>query len=333
MMYLKDINDNQIQVLGICEDNSKKVRRKKFKIKMHIVIYVCLSSLIIILMCIIIYLFIPKDHNVFNDGKINVTYYTDYTEDAIEYYRDFIDEYEGVELDYFEKNNLSTNHNRGLISDNIKNEGITYTEMIDTVVNDIPLRIYKPHNAVMSLHHGPIDLKDSTIVYVAQAADIRADNGNIVGDFILNGETISKGIFKRGFCASIDGKIYIGMGNAEGFVSEAIRTEGYLFRQYPLVYNGKWIKNKPKGKSIRRSICQSNGQTFMVETISRESFYDFAQSLVDLGIDNAIYLVGSNTYGWAMDKDNVKHEFGNKEYYTNPNNIPQNINYIVWRKP
>ncbi|MBQ2363465.1 MAG: hypothetical protein II287_07630, partial [Bacteroidaceae bacterium] len=88
-----------------------------------------------------------------------------------------------------------------------------------------------------------------------------------------------------------------------------------------------------KGKSIRRSICQSNGQTFMVETISRESFYDFAQSLVDLGIDNAIYLVGSNTYGWATDKDNVKHEFGNKEYYTNPNNIPQNINYIVWRKP
>ena len=80
----------------------------------------------------------------------------------------------------------------------------------------------------------------------------------------------------------------------------------------------------------------------MVETISRESFYDFAQSLVDLGIDNAIYLVGSNTYGWATDKDNVKHEFGNKEYYTPPhtiaanpiihNNIPQNINYIVWRK-
>lgn len=325
MMYLKDINDNQIQVLGICEDNSKKVRRKKFKIKMHIVIYVCLSSLIIILMCIIIYLFIPRDNNI--QDRYGVEYITENKSDF------YIDEYDGVELDYFEKNNLSTNHNRGLISDNIKNEGITYTEMIDTVVNDIPLRIYKPHNAVMSLHHGPIDLKDSTIVYVAQAADIRADNGNIVGDFILNGETISKGIFKRGFCASIDGKIYIGMGNAEGFVSEAIRTEGYLFRQYPLVYNGKWIKNKPKGKSIRRSICQSNGQTFMVETISRESFYDFAQSLVDLGIDNAIYLVGSNTYGWATDKDNVKHEFGNKEYYTNPNNIPQNINYIVWRKP
>ena len=98
-------------------------------------------------------------------------------------YINAVKEYDGVELDYFEKNNISTSHNRGLISDNIKNEGITYTEMIDTVVNDIPLRIYKPHNAVMSLHHGPIDLKDSTIVYVAQAADIRADNGNIVGDF------------------------------------------------------------------------------------------------------------------------------------------------------
>ena len=34
----------------------------------------------------------------------------------------------------------------------------------------------------------------------------------------------------------------------------------------------------------------------MVETTTRESFHDFAQALVDLGADNAIYLVGSSAY-------------------------------------
>ena len=35
---------------------------------------------------------------------------------------------------------------------------------------------------------------------------------------------------------------------------------------------------------------------FMVETTTRESFHDFAQALVDLGADNAIYIVGSSAY-------------------------------------
>ena len=63
-----------------------------------------------------------------------------------------------------------------------------FTEIIDTLINDIPIRIYIPHNAEMSLHIGRMDKEDKSIIYAAQAADVRADNGGIVGAFVLNGE-------------------------------------------------------------------------------------------------------------------------------------------------
>ena len=43
-----------------------------------------------------------------------------------------------------------------------------FTEMVDTIINDIPLTIFIPHNAEMSLHVGRLD-HDESIVYAAQA--------------------------------------------------------------------------------------------------------------------------------------------------------------------
>ena len=86
-----------------------------------------------------------------------------------------------------------------------------YTEIIDTLVNDIPIRIFIPHNAELLLHIGKVDKTDKNIIYVAQAADVRADNGGIVGAFVLKGEPRAWGLSKRGFCASINGEITIGV--------------------------------------------------------------------------------------------------------------------------
>ena len=44
-----------------------------------------------------------------------------------------------------------------------------------------------------------------------QAADIRADNGKIVGAFVLKGDPLSWGLSKRGYCGIIDGKLTVGV--------------------------------------------------------------------------------------------------------------------------
>ena len=207
-----------------------------------------------------------------------------------------------------------------------------YTEIRDTLINDIPIRIFIPHNAEMSLHIGRMDKEDKSIIYAAQAADVRADNGGIVGAFVLNGEPKAWGLSKKGYCASINGKVTIGVADNTSLFEEATMHNGYFFRQYPLVKDGQVIDNEPKGKSIRRAICDRQGEIFMVETGSIESFHDFAQALADLGVDQAVYLVGSSAYGWAVDEAGATHEFGEDNYYTGRRRMPKNTSYIVWRK-
>lgn len=206
-----------------------------------------------------------------------------------------------------------------------------FTELRDTTINDVPLRIYIPHNAELSLHVGKMDTEDSSVIYTAEAAFIRADNHAILGAFVLKGEPLAWGLSMRGYCASINGVVTVGVADNSPLFEEAINEGGYFFRQYPLVDNGMFVANEPKNKSVRRAICERKGEIFMIETLSKESFHDFTLALVDLGVDNAVNLAGSEAYGWAIDADGVKHEFGTPNFYTGRGRMPKNTNYIVWR--
>ena len=209
---------------------------------------------------------------------------------------------------------------------------VGFTEIRDTLINDIPIRIFIPHNAEMTLHIGRMDKEDKSVIYAAQAADVRADNGGIVGAFVLKGEPRAWGLSKKGFCASINGIVTVGVAENSHLFEQATEEGGYFFRQYPLVSDGQLIDNEPKGKSIRRAICDRQGEIFMVETGTIESFHDFAQALVDLGVDQAVYLVGSSAYGWAVDESGTVHEFGEDNYYTGRRRMPKNTSYIVWKR-
>ena len=179
-----------------------------------------------------------------------------------------------------------------------------------------------------SLHIGTIDRNDPSILFAAQAADVRADNGGIVGAFVLKGEPKAWGLSKKGFCAIINDTVTVGVADNSPLFEEATEKEGYFFRQFPLVDNGKLVENEPRGKAVRRALCDRGGELFTVETLSDDSFYDFSQALVDLGVDNAIYLVGGSSYGWSTDAKGVRHEFGDPEP---PKKKWKNISYLVMK--
>ena len=180
--------------------------------------------------------------------------------------------------------------------------GKAYTEHLELTINDIPLDIYIPHNAKPSLAIGTPDIFDKNIVLVTQAADIRADNGKINGAYVLAGKPMAWGLSKKGYVGIIDDKITIGVADNSPLFEEATEKGGYFFRQYPLVDNGVLVENEPKGKAIRKAICDRAGEIIVVMSISPESFHDFAQALVDLQVDNAVYLVGSDSFGFFRDK-------------------------------
>ncbi len=202
-----------------------------------------------------------------------------------------------------------------------------FTEKRDTTINDIPLSIYIPHNATAELYLRTPDINDKNIIFCAQAADIRRDNKKIVGAFVLKGTPLAWGLSKKGYCAIIDGKITIGVADNSPLFEEATEKGGYFFRQYPLVDNGRLIENEPKNKSIRKALCDRNGEIFIVISNTPESFHDFAQALVDLSVDNAIYIVGGEyAKGWYQNANGETFDFSKarRDRY-------KNENYIVWR--
>ena len=198
---------------------------------------------------------------------------------------------------------------------------------LDTTVSGHLMTLFVPHLAIPRLLAGNLTDDDRKAVMTFQAADIRADNKEILGEFVMAGEQLASGVSKRGYCAIVDGMIYVGVGESTPLLAEAISKKGYFFRQYPLVDNGEPVWNKPQNKTVRKALCDWNDQVLVVVSTDRLTLDEFAQVLADFGVKNAIYLVGSEyAYGWSVDQDGKREEFGSEDLRPDY----QKQSYILW---
>lgn len=202
-----------------------------------------------------------------------------------------------------------------------------YCEITDTVAGGYRFLLLTPRQATPSLGLGAKALTDTSAALVVQAADIRRDNGNIVGAYVLRGKLLSKGQAKSGFCAIINGKMTIGVADATPLLEQALETDGYFFRQYPLVVGGQVVENKPKGRALRKALAEIDGAPTIVLSRDKMAFGDFSRALAELGATNAIYLVGSASYGFAIDQEGRKIDFG---VPGETSSLPENTNYLIW---
>lgn len=222
---------------------------------------------------------------------------------------------------------------RGLYEQEEMEDGVqsarAYVEVEERTISGVPVRIFTPVGGEPFLMTGVPDFEDSSIVFIAQAADIRADNMQILGDFVLGGRQIATGKSKWGWCSIIDGQVSIGYDREPAELQEAIDNGGYFFRQYGLIADGKYVKESSRWKysSLRRALCLKNGECLIVETLEPETFPRFSYVLEDLQVDAAIYLVGGESYGFARDRDGRKTEFG----IFDPDVIFDNTSFILWK--
>jgi hypothetical protein len=195
----------------------------------------------------------------------------------------------------------------------------------EVAVNGKTLKVWQFDGGYAELRIGAVNAEEQDVIFATQAADIRSDNRGIVGAFVDKGELVSKGQAKKGYCAIIDGKVVLGAAEHSPYLEEAIEKDGYFFRQYPLVYDGLVIDNKPKGAALRRALCERNGEIIVVEC-DHITFHDFAQTLADFDVQNAIYLVGADSYGFYKADERVV-EHGDARWNQEPN-----VTYFVWKR-
>ena len=291
--HIEDIRDDEVRIIGHAPKPTFPVQEKSsYKLGVSIV-----SAIIVIALGIMAIVFWPKEKPKEPIGGV----------------------YENnTQVIQQEERNSTFGH----VIDSTK----SYTEKVDTVINDVVLSIYIPHNATPELMVGRPNPQEIDIILIAQAADIRGDNFKILGAFVLKGEPQAWGRSKKGFCAIIDNHVTVGVAENSPLFEDAIEKGGYFFRQFALVANGELIENPIKNKAMRKALCSRNGQIFIAVSETDESFHDFTQALVDLGVENAISLVGSHTaYGWFIDEDGQQTMFGEDIHKY------ENENYLYWR--
>lgn len=198
----------------------------------------------------------------------------------------------------------------------------------NVTVDGAALQLVYVDGLAPSLHIGPVDTTDKSIRVVLQAADYRADNGEIVGDFVLAGSQLSRGCSKRGYCEITDNQLTIGCSDESGCAQCAIDQKGYFFRQYLLVNNGRPMDLKPKGTHLRRALCMNEqGNLFLVFSQKELTFDAFAKVLSDIPVSHAIYLTGGSAYGYMRTLDGEIIHFG---YPVQILDKP-NVNYLVFK--
>lgn len=290
-----DIADDEIRIIMACESSDPKATRTK-KTKNRLVrVYLPIVALVILLV-VIGWILLPAE----NDAD----------EDLVTIAEDEII----VNQPVIKPEEPSVSLKEGIV-------------VVDTVINKRGLLIIYPENLRPKLVIGRDMLNDSTIVLATQAADIRRDNGKIVGTFVMDGEVISKGDSKAGYCSIIGDEITIGVSDATPMLEQVLMQDGYFFRQYPLVVGGQIVENKPKGESIRKALAEIDGKICVVRSKENLTFQDFSQLLVDAGVRNAVYLVGSSSYGFYINESGKKKLIGGAQKIE-----VENESYIVWEK-
>lgn len=142
---------------------------------------------------------------------------------------------------------------------------------------------------------------DSAVMLITQAWDYYYDNSKLyhyLGDFVYNGKQLASGTGKAGFVAITNKGWQMGIGQNDSIKEYIISQGGSMFRQFALVSSGQICLKQfaLKGKVHRRALVRKPGSTtaYYVETVHKESLYDFAEALADYGFIDAIYLTGAD---------------------------------------
>lgn len=190
--------------------------------------------------------------------------------------------------------------------------GVTMT--VDSM-NNVPFKLYQLHNLKADFAvQAPAD-SDSTLCLAVHAWDYYFDDSKQyrhLGDYIYKGKNIANGNGRAGFVAVVGDHWLMGISTEDSVKDYVAQHGGSMFRQFALVSAGQICVKQfvLKGKVTRAALARKQGTDdyYFVETVHKESLYDFAEALADYGFIDAIYLTGgSNKDTFYRDSDGNTH--------------------------
>lgn len=168
-------------------------------------------------------------------------------------------------------------------------------------IDGVTMRFYNLAGLKASMSREMPADSDSSVVLVTQGWDYYFDDAkqyHFLGDFVYNGKMLAQGTGKAGFVAVTTKDWQMGISQEDSVRDYIISQGGSMFRQFALVSAGQICLKQfaLKGKVHRRALARKPGAAtaYYVETVNKESLYDFAEALADYGFIDAVYLTGAD---------------------------------------
>lgn len=176
-----------------------------------------------------------------------------------------------------------------------------YPSFTTDSIDGVRMRFYDLSGLKASIaREMPAD-SDTTVCLVTQAWDYYFDDDkqyHYLGEFIKDGEQLRDGKGRAGFVMATQDGWQMGISQSDSITEYVISRHGSMFRQFALVSAGQICLKQfaLKGKVRRRALARKAGSpsAWFVETLDRESLYDFAEALSDYGFSDAVYLTGAD---------------------------------------
>lgn len=199
-------------------------------------------------------------------------------------------------------------------------------------IDGVTMRFYNLAGLKASMSREMPADSDSSVVLVTQGWDYYFDDAkqyHFLGDFVYNGKMLAQGTGKAGFVAVTTKGWQMGISQEDSVRDYIISQCASMFRQFALVSAGQICLKQfaLKGKVHRRALARKPGDVtaYYVETVNKESLYDFAEALADYGFIDAVYLTGADgTEPVYRDADGILH--GDLNVWTRKSNL------LVFRK-
>lgn len=168
-------------------------------------------------------------------------------------------------------------------------------------IDGVTMRFYDLAGLQASISREMPADSDSSVVLVTQGWDYYFDDAkqyHFLGDFVYNGKMLAHGTGKAGFVAVTTKGWQMGISQEDSVRDYIISQGGSMFRQFALVSAGQICLKQfaLKGKVHRRALARKPGDAtaYYVETVNKESLYDFAEALADYGFIDAVFLTGAD---------------------------------------
>ena len=168
-------------------------------------------------------------------------------------------------------------------------------------IDGVTMRFYNLARLKASMSREMPADSDSSVVLVTQGWDYYFDDAKqyyFHGDFVYNGKSLARGTGKAGLVAFTKNGWQMGISQEDSVRDYIISQGASMFRQFALVSAGQICLKQfaLKGKVHRRALARKPGDVtaYYVETVNKESLYDFAEAFADYGFIDAMLLTGVN---------------------------------------